>query len=274
MKIHSFLNYANKTLLDNSIQSARLDSLIILEYVLNKDRAWILANPNFEIDQKYLNRLNKILVQRKNHTPIAYITKNVEFYWNNFLLNNKVLIPRPETEDMIDLFINYVLNDIKLIENVKIADIGTGCGAIGISLKLLYKDLYIDLVDIDMDAIKIAKFNVDKFTLTMNVLKSNLLSNVINNYHVLLCNLPYIPDKLVINDEAHYEPKKAIFGGKDGLGVYRKLFKQINKLEMKPLFLLLESLKFQHKDLKYLAAISDYYLVKTKNLIQLFKYGN
>jgi methylase of polypeptide subunit release factors len=130
----------------------------------------------------------------------------------------------------------------------------------------------VDLLEIDSEAMKIAQINVDKFTLQLPVIKSDLLTTAPHNYAVLLCNLPYVRDDFQINLSAGHEPRLAIFGGPDGLDVYRKLFEQLHKRSQKPLYILTESLPPQHLDLELISKAGGYQLEKTVDFIQQFKY--
>ena len=131
-----------------------------------------------------------------------------------------------------------------------IADIGTGSGALGITAQLELPKASVELLEIDPKALEVAKMNVDKFTLSIKLLRSDLLAQTEASHDVLLCNLPYIPDDYQINEAASQEPKIAIFGGPDGLDLYRKLFLQVKNRPFKPLYILTESLLPQHRDPK------------------------
>ncbi len=283
MTINAWLLEAQQTLRANGIDSARIDSLLLLEYSLGLDRAHILANPDVEISPENIRNLNNVFRRRLKHEPIAYIRGYSEFYGYNFLVNSNVLIPRPESESFINviktLYSNYVninspsKSQLDSHQRWSIADIGTGCGAIGISVKLELPDMSVDLVDIDSKALTVAKTNVDKFTLNISIIESDLIASLANSYDVLLCNLPYVPDDYEINQAAKFEPKIALFGGSDGLNIYRKLFKQLLNRSNMPLYILYESLLFQHETLAKIAAEYSYHLVKTDGLVQAYKHN-
>jgi release factor glutamine methyltransferase len=133
-------------------------------------------------------------------------------------------------------------------------------------------DAVVDLLDIDVKALIIAKTNVDKFTLSLTVLGSDLLAKTTEPYDVLLCNLPYVPDGFQINPAALQEPRLAIFGGPDGLDIYRKLFMQTSSLPHKPLYILTEALPPQHPELAAIALQSGYIQEQAVDFIQQFKY--
>jgi release factor glutamine methyltransferase len=129
----------------------------------------------------------------------------------------------------------------------------------------------VDLLEIDPKAVEVAQTNVDKHTTIISVIESDLLAQSGKDYDVLLCNLPYVPDDHTVNKAALREPKLAIFGGPDGLGLYRKLFGQIRNLKKRPLYILTESLPPQHGSLAGIAKEHGYQLVQTDDFIQVFR---
>ena len=276
MTIDTWLRSANDSLSKSSVQTASLDALILLEYVISKDRAWILAHPEVTITAKQIHKLKNVLNKRSQHVPIAYILGKSEFYGRTFIINDSVLQPRPESEAFISL-LEYAFNDHKyssrLPSNPMIADVGTGSGAIGTTLALEYPNCRIELLEIDHGAAKVAKLNVDLFTLSIPVIMSDLLNNANHKIDIIVANLPYVPDTYHINTAAHHEPKIAIFGGIDGLDLYRRLFKQSSERPFKPLLLLIEALPTQHAELVKIAAKNSYGLIKTYDFVQLYAYN-
>lgn len=273
MTIRTWLSDAAAVLAVADIGTARLDALVLLEDVTGKNRAWLLAHDETEIVPKQQTELAKLLRLREQHTPLAYVRGKAEFYGRTFLIRPGVLVPRPESETMIDLLKTVSTDVAKHIpagEKVRIADVGTGSGALGITAALEVKNSQIELLEIDSEALKIARSNVDFFTLTISVLQSDLLSGSRQNNHILLCNLPYVPDDYHINLAASHEPKLAIFGGPDGLEPYRELFKQVRKLPTQPLYILTEALPAQHEALLSIATDNGYKHQKTDDFIQIF----
>lgn len=282
-----WLKTATQFLQSRAITTARLDCLILLEDTLRTDRAQLLAEPTTEMREVEVAHLQKLLGRRARHEPLAYIRGRSEFYGRSFIVSSAVLVPRPESESMIEL-----LKDLTVFKPVpapnadaarltqstgksssdrlKIADIGTGSGALGITAKLELPNTHIDLVDINEAALAITQRNVDKFTIRTNVILSDLLAQTSQDYDILLCNLPYVPDDYVINKAAMHEPKIALFAGVDGLDLYRRLFDQIGSGPKRPLFILTESLPEQHRALQHLAKESGYQLSKTLDFVQLF----
>jgi len=267
MTTHTWLRDAEKKLSDAGVGTARLDALVLLEDVSGRDRAWLLAHPEHELSSAEQSRLTKLLNLRAEHQPLAYVRGKTEFYGRTFVITPAVLEPRPESETMIDLL--KKLPDLP--GTVLIADVGAGSGAIGITAKLELPKARVELLEIDPEAIKVAQKNVDLFTIPIKITASDLLQNTKQANDILLCNLPYVPDGYAINPPAMREPRLAIFGGPDGLDIYRRLFEQVENLKHKPLFILCESLPPQHEALASIAQNAGYNLQQTDDFIQVFR---
>jgi release factor glutamine methyltransferase len=151
-----------------------------------------------------------------------------------------------------------------------IADVGTGNGAIGITAALEIPESIVDLYDISAGAISVAKHNIHLHELRLHVRKMNLLRRPLRPYDAILANMPYVPDHWHINQAALAEPKIAIFGGKDGLDVYRKLFHQLQRFTWKPKYILTEALPPQHEALASIAAQNGFKLHSSSDFIQVF----
>jgi release factor glutamine methyltransferase len=262
MAVGSFLADATAKLKEAGIDSARLDVLILLENALNVDRANILAHPEQQTTPQQELELNNKIAQRAKHIPLAYLLGYAMFYGRRFLVNEKVLVPRPETESMIEL-----LKKAPLATRPIIADIGTGSGCIGITAALEVKDSHVLLCDISPDALNIAGLNTKKLEAKATVKQTNLLQGL-KNIDVVLANLPYVPTGLEVNKAVEYEPKLAVFSGDDGLDIYRVFWPQIGRL--KPAFVLCESLIIQHGKMAEMALNAGYKLNKTEGLAQQF----
>ncbi len=281
MDTYHWLKEARKTLDDAGIGTARLDALVLLEDVTGRDRAWLLANPDHEISPAHVRRLTKLLNERADHTPLAYVRGTTEFYGRNFVITPAVLEPRPESETMIDILKSLAESGALRPRQAKnapkalrIADVGAGSGALGITAALELGKAHkvtVDLLEIDPEAKEIARINVEKHTTSINVILSDLLASSGADYDVLLCNLPYVPDDHQINQAAAHEPRLAIFGGQDGLDIYRRLFDEVRKLEYRPLYILCESLPPQHDALYQIAKHAGYGLAKADDFIQVFQ---
>jgi release factor glutamine methyltransferase len=266
MTLGYFISRASNRLTEASVPSARLDVLVLLEDCISKDRSWILAHPELEITREQLNKLNRQIKRRESHEPLAYIRGFSEFYGRRFRVNPHVLEPRPESEAMIEL-----LKKLKLPHRPVIADIGTGSGCLGITAALEIPKSKVSMYEIDSGAIAVARHNVHLHELSITIHKRDLLSRPANLYDVILANLPYVPDSWKINKAAKAEPRIAIFGGKDGLDLYRRLFSQLGNLTWKPEFILTEALPPQHEKLSQIAAKHGFNQYKSQDFIQVFR---
>lgn len=260
------------------IATARLDSLVLLEYLTGKDRAWLLAHPEHTIQGPALASYSELIDRRTKHEPVAYIIGKSEFYGREFLVSPATLQPRPETETMIDLLVSEIASRLGGEKSV-VVDVGTGSGCLAITAKLEWPKAKVLATEINADALKIARKNAKKLCAKVNFFEGDLLSPVFSKINipdtklVILANLPYVPDNHVINEAAMQEPKIAIFGGPDGLDLYRKLFQQISELSTSPMseiFVLTESLPFQHKDLEAIANRNNFSLERTQDFINVF----
>ena len=232
----------------------RLETEMLLGFVLNKSREYILTHPELIISKNETLNFKKLEQKRHNNWPLAYLIKNQEFYGLNLKVSPAVLIPRPETELIIDIFKDELTkppSDAKPF----IIDVGTGSGAIIITLaqelkclpKIFTKAFFLG-IDISLPALKIAKLNASKQELSRKIKfrKSNLLDKVparkFKDYDLFIAaNLPYLTRKQIKDQPSiAREPKIALDGGRDGLDYYRKLFKQLNTLPLRSLFLVCE----------------------------------
>jgi release factor glutamine methyltransferase len=256
---------ATKELSKAGIQTARLDVLVLLSDIFKQDKAAILAHPERILNDRDLAMLRAQIDQRITHTPLAYIRGKAMFYGREFTVTPAVLVPRPETEAIIEL-----LMSLPISSSAKIADIGTGSGCIGLTAALELPEAHVDLYDIDDDALKVATRNRAKLGASANVAKSNILADITDSYDVLLANLPYVPNLFPINEAAKQEPALALFSGADGLDHYRTFWTQVASLTSKPTYVITESLPSQHHALATLARHAGYYLEETQDFIQRF----
>ncbi len=270
MTVNDWLVSSQKQLEQAGIGTARLDALVLLEDVTGRDRARLLAHGEHELSSAELAKLAKLLTRREQHEPLAYVRTKSEFYGRNFIITPAVLEPRPESETMIDQ-LKKLPKSSDWPAKPQIADVGAGSGALGITASLELSKAQVELLEIDPKALKIAQRNVDKYTADVPVIRSDLLTTSRQDNNVLLCNLPYVPDSHKVNQAAMHEPEIAIFGGPDGLDVYRKLFEQVKNLPKRPLFILTESLPPQHAALAAIASTAGYELVETDDFIQVFR---
>ncbi len=266
MKTADWLAANTKLLNKAGIPVARLDCLVLLEDATGKDRAFLLAHPEYELTQQIVDQLSSQLDLRAKHQPLAFIRGKTEFYGREFIITHDVLEPRPESETMIELALKQ--NNLK-----SVIDVGCGSGALGLTIKLECPNTSVTLLDIDDACLGVTQQNANKHRADVDILKSDLLSEVTNETlagSLLLANLPYVPDTFQLNEAAMNEPRLAIFGGQDGLDLYRRMFEQIQQRPLKPAIIMCESLPSQHDDLKKLAADHSYTISTEEDFIQVF----
>lgn len=273
MTVKEALAWAQRQLEASETGTPRLDALVLLEDVTAIDRAKLLAEPNSVLANNVLETYKEDVRLRCKPLPLAYVRKKTEFYGREFFIDQRVLEPRPESEPIID-------ETTKLIrgsrDKVSVVDVGTGSGALIITLKLECPEIQAIATDINQDCLDVAAINSSKHTVNIELFRGNLLSPVnkdlITNQTIVVANLPYVPDSWQINPAAMSEPSLAIFGGNDGMRLYVKLFNQIGELKQSPMYVITESMPPQHDQLMLIANSKNYKLLKTNDFIQVFAF--
>lgn len=280
MTIWEYKKLAEDKLHDAGVGTAELDVLVLLEDLLHTNRAQLLAHTERELSLEQQKVLNLQIERRKKHEPLAYIRGKSEFYGREFIVNKHVLEPRPESETMIEMLKHLVdSRQFTVNSETQIADIGTGSGALAVTAKKEFPQANVIATDIDKNCLKIAGQNAAKHSVDITFLHGDLLSPVLtlnpSPFTLVLANLPYVPDNFKINEAAIFEPRRAIFGGPDGLDLYRKFFSQLSSIPYtlypKP-YVLTESLPSQHEELAKIAKQYNYQLEITEDFIQQFSF--
>jgi len=251
----------------SSIESARLDTLILLEDVLQIDRAHLLAHPERTISEADLQQLNTFITQRSKSIPLAYIRGKAAFFGREFIVDKQTLVPRPESEDMISLLLMLPSQQV-----TSLADIGTGSGCLGITAALERPQAKVYVYDTSAAALQVAAKNAELHQVGVRAAIQDLLQGDAQVYDVVLANLPYVPNEYPINRAASHEPPEALFSGPDGLEHYRRLWQQIAKRDasLRPQDVITEALAGQHEQLAQLAAGAGYRLRAARGLAQHF----
>ena len=227
MNIQTVLNQASKILNNSSNASFKLDSEILLSEVIKKNRQYLILNSNEELKKENIKLFNYLLKRRKKGEPIAYLINKKEFWKQNFYINQNVLIPRPDTE----LLVEETLKLFNVNSKLNILDIGTGSGCILLSILNERKSFYGTGIDISKKAINVARFNAKMLQLSNRATfyNSDVDKFLIGKYDLILSNPPYIKQKdlkYLEIDIKDFEPKLALDGGKDG---FSKITKVISK---------------------------------------------
>ena len=263
MNYRSILNMASKELKENSIKSFLLDSEILLSKVLNISREKVLINLECEINESQILKFIKILEKRKKSEPIAYILGKKEFWKTDFYVNSNVLIPRPETEIIVE-------EAIKIIKNNKyyqLLDIGTGSGCIIISMLKEIRNCKGTGIDSSLEAIKVAKTNakIQQLENRVKFIHSDIDNFLGYKYDMIVSNPPYINSlnlSKLDKDVQNYEPKLALDGGLDGISEIKKVVKKSSKLIKKKGTLILEIGSKQFDNSKEILEKNGFYIQK------------
>ena len=264
MEILNLINKGSKKLKDNNVLSHRLDSEVLLSKILNKTREELLVNLDKKIEIQKINNFERLIKRRSKKEPIAYILKQKEFWSKNFHVNHNTLIPRPETELMVEKIVQ-IFNS----KDISILDIGTGTGCILLSILGELKNSRGVGVDISNKAINIAKKNSKKHFLTFRAkfIKKSFDKIYNKKFDLIVSNPPYIMKKDIKNlseDIKRYEPKVALDGGNDGLDVIKKvIYKSKSILKIKGM-LALEIGKGQYIKVSKILRKNNF---KIKNLV-------
>ena len=241
MNITLAINKGSKILKQNSIPNSKLDSEILMAKTINRDRKYILLNSNINVNKQNLNIYFELIEQRSLGYPVAYLT-NKKFFWKyEFFISNDVLIPRPDTE----LVVENVLRLTKQKNKLNILDIGVGSGCIILSILKDRESYYGTGIDISKKCLNITKINAInlKVDTRLKLFKSDIDKFNLGKYDLVVSNPPYIKKhtiKYLERDVAKFEPKLALSGGLDGLLVIRKVIKKSSELIKKNGIFILE----------------------------------
>ena len=241
MNIQSAIIKGAKALGNKFILSPYLDSEILMTKAINRDKKYILINSNKRIKQKDLNFFQKLIEERSKGKPVAHLT-NKKFFWNSeFIITKDTLIPRPDTEIIVENALNLTKNKT----NLNILDIGIGSGCILLSILKERKFYRGTGIDISKKCLKITKINAIKLKVSsqLKLYKTNIDKFALGKYDLIVSNPPYIKKHILQyldKDVAEFEPKLALDGGIDGLSEIRKVIKKSSELIKKNGIFILE----------------------------------
>ena len=231
MKIWSAVMEGTDILKNKSILSAQLDTEILMSKAINESREYIILNHDKVLQEKNLKYFKKLVQERATNKPIAYIL-NKKFFWKNeFYVNENTLIPRPDTE----IIVEQILKVTKNKNNLRILDIGVGSGCILLSVLNEKKNFYGTGIDISKKPLNISRINAKKLFVDQRVkfFQSDVDKFDQGKYDLVVSNPPYINSnkiKYLERDVSKFEPKFALDGGLDGLSVFRKVIKKSSEL--------------------------------------------
>lgn len=220
----------------------RLDAQLILGYCLGLTKEQIFCSMDREVSGEVAAQYREFVQQVADGKPVSYITHSKEFFGLDFYIDERVLIPRPETEMLVEKTLELAKGLGR--DSIRILDLGTGSGCIGISIAKELPSAQVVLADISQDALAVARKNVESFGLQSRIstVESDLLNNLFDQeFDIIVTNLPYIGEvkhRFVAADVEKYEPHLALFGGTDGLDLYKKLFQDLSRLKRLPKYIL------------------------------------
>jgi len=231
MNIENILNEGINILQKNKIANPQLDSEILLSNSIKRDKKHIILNPKEVLSSEQLGKFKSLIKRRKKGEPIAYLINKKEFWKDEFFVNKDVLIPRPDSE----LIIEQVLKIYSKDDQLQVLDIGTGSGCILLSILKERSNFYGTGIDISKKSINVSKFNAKQLNLTNRVKFFHSSVDNFNNgkYDIIVSNPPYVEQlslKYLEKDVVNFEPKLALSGGFDGFSKIRKVINKANIL--------------------------------------------
>lgn len=222
------LEYGKQRLLECEIEDANLDAWLLLEYVSGISRSWYFVHEDEEISEDDIEEYQILIEQRGKHIPLQQLTKEAYFYGMKFFVNENVLIPRQDTEVLVE----QVLSLSKGKENLKLLDMCTGSGCILLALLANLKQASGTGVDLSEKALEVAQRNGEELGIEVSWVQSDLFDKVSGSYDIIVSNPPYIETSVIegLMDEVKlYEPRMALDGTEDGLFFYREITMQAGK---------------------------------------------
>lgn len=270
MVIREALEYGSKNLENNLYTNPLNESRQILSFLLEKDISFLYIYPDFQLNKEVEEKFVKIINKRRENYPLEYILNSADFYKRDFYVDERCLIPRWDTENLIET----VKEKSKNISNPKILEIGPGSGAISITLALELKNAFITGADISKDALKVCNINLNKYQIdNVEFIYSNLFENIKDKYDIIISNPPYIKSEEMnsLQEEVKKEPVLALDGGVDGLDFYKTISEESRDYLKKDGFLIFEIGHDQYDKVKEILINNKYIDINYKKDIQGFK---
>ena len=263
MNIQSALKKGQSILIDNNIISAKLDSEILMSQAIRKNKIFIILNLHKEIKKRDLEYFDNLIQERARRKPIAQIVKKKDFWKYEFIVNNNVLIPRPDTEILIEQALKLVKNKNRL----QILDIGIGSGCILMSILKEKKNFIGTGIDISNKSLQISKVNGHKLRINnrLRLFKSNIDNFNTGKYDLIVSNPPYIKKNSLkcLEKDIGFEPKQALDGGLDGLSEIRKVINKSSELIKRSGHFIIEIGFDQKNKVKKILRDKGFYIKKT-----------
>jgi len=251
LTVNDWLAEATHQLVFKSVPSARLDAELLLAHTLRQPRTWLHGHGDDGLEARIVEIANARLDLRLDRVPVAYIIGHKEFYGRRFKVTTSTLIPRPESESLIELLKNALPKNESLLHEraLRLVDVGTGSGILGITSKLEHPELDVTLTDISRHALKVATANATTLNANVSTLQSNLLADYPFIADVVIANLPYVNPEWERSPETDHEPAMALFAEQNGLALIFELLTQTKSKLVNGGKLILEADPEQHPEI-------------------------
>jgi len=251
LTVNDWLAEATHQLVFKNVPSARLDAELLLAHTLRQPRTWLHGHGDDELEDRMIEIANARLDLRIDRVPVAYIIGHKEFYGRRFKVTTATLIPRPESEALIELLKKALPKNESLLNErpLRLVDVGTGSGILGITAKLEHPELDVTLADISRHALKVAATNATTLQADVALLQSNLLAEYPFVADIIVANLPYVNPEWERSPETDHEPPLALFAEKNGLALIFELLTQTKAKLVNGGKLLLEADPEQHPEI-------------------------
>lgn len=245
MTIKEALFDAEHWLSMSGVSSSRLDAELLLGHVMEQDRVWLVAHDKEELNAETKQQFAIMVQKRTQRVPLVHLTHMREFYGLELKITADTLTPRVETEQMVEWAIKHAK------KNGRVIDVGTGSGAIALGIAKNRPDLKIIGTEVSMPALEVARENAKSHDLPIAFVLSDLWEAIEGTFDAIVTNLPYLRDdaQTDLMEEVKYEPDVALFGGEDGLDIYRRFLAKVPDFLVPKGFLFTECDPWQHADL-------------------------
>lgn len=256
----------------SALPSPQFETELLLSYVLKVNRSYLIAFPEKKLDEALITQFQTLLARRKKGEPFAYIAGEREFYGLSFIVNQETLIPRDDTEVIVDAALSLIPETLDIDTPFSLVDLGTGSGTIALAIKSIRKDIHVTAVDYYHATLKVAQQNAQNNQLDVQFIQSNWFENLpLAAFDMIVSNPPYIDpvDHHLDGDGVKFEPKRALVADQKGLSDLYHLIKTAPKYFKSSGWLLLEHGYDQREALQAKMTEQGYTQVKT-----IKDYGN
>ena len=273
MTIGAWLTEATRELVKAGIPTARLDAEIILAHTIKQHRTHLHAHPEEALEARAEEIAGARLDLRLDHVPIAYIIGHKEFYGRRFYVTPATLVPRPESEEIIELLSHILPQTAPLLHDQpkRLVDIGTGSGILGITAKLEYPELDVTLLDVSKAALNVAKKNARALAATVTTMESNLLDAYPYEPDIVLANLPYVDEGWQRSPETGHEPAEALFAKDHGLALIERCLEQLSGRQVAGAHAIFEADPRQWKSIEAMAKRNGFRLLEQSEYAAAFQ---